>query len=257
MVAMSSVPRLFIDAGLSSGEKVSLSDNQANYILRVMRLGEGAPVRVFNGRDGEWIATVVPESGKRASILPQRQTRAQVETPDLTLFFAPLKKARTDFVVEKACELGVRRIQPVMTERTQSSRVRRDRLQSVVIEAAEQTERMDVPEVFDDVSLQAALENWPADRPLYYCDEAGDARPMREVLSGAGRGDAAGILIGPEGGFSPKEREWLRKIEHIQPVTLGPRILRAETAVVAALTLWQSCVGDWQEHPYLPETENG
>ena len=256
MVAMSSVPRLFIDAALSSGEMVALSDNQANYILRVMRLGEGSPVRVFNGRDGEWRAAVVPQSGKRASIVPERQSRPQVETLDLTLFFAPLKKARTDFVVEKACELGVRRIQPVMTERTQSSRVRRDRLQSVVIEAAEQTERMDVPEVFDDVPLISALEGWPSSKPLYYCDEAGDARPMREVLSEASD-TAAGILIGPEGGFSPKEREWLRKIEHIQPVTLGPRILRAETAVVAALTLWQSCVGDWQEHPYLPETENG
>lgn len=256
MVAMSSFPRLFVDSPLIEGEKSALSDNQSNYVLRVMRLSEGDPVRVFNGRDGEWVASLVQESGKRASIVPDRKTRPQVETPDLTLFFAPLKKTRTDFVVEKACELGVRKIQPVMTERTQSSRVRRDRLQSVVIEAAEQTERMDVPEVFDDVSLQAALEAWPSDQPLYYCDEAGDARPMRDVLGDAAQGPA-GILTGPEGGFSPRERDWIRKLPNIQPVTLGPRILRAETAVVAALTLWQSCVGDWQEHPYLPETANG
>ncbi|MAN73212.1 MAG: 16S rRNA (uracil(1498)-N(3))-methyltransferase [Henriciella sp.] len=256
MGAMSSVPRLFIDADLAAGAATPVSDNQANYLLRVMRLSEGDEVRVFNGRDGEWLSRLRPESGKRASIVPERQTRPQVETPDLTLFFAPLKKARTDFVVEKACELGVRRIQPVMTERTQSSRVRRDRLQSVVIEAAEQTERMDVPEVFDDITLQAALEAWPDGQPLYYCDEAGDARPMRNVLEEA-RGGAAGLLIGPEGGFSPKERDWIRKHPNIQPVTLGPRILRAETAVVAALTLWQSGVGDWQEHPYLPETGNG
>ncbi|WP_169711705.1 16S rRNA (uracil(1498)-N(3))-methyltransferase [Henriciella litoralis] len=253
---MSSVSRLYVASPLAAGDLVNLDDNQSKYLMRVMRLGEGDEVRIFNGTDGEWSAKLVPHSAKKASLEPVRQTREQVGTPDLTLFFAPLKKARTDFVVEKACELGVRQIQPVMTEFTQSSRVRSDRLQSVVIEAAEQTERMDVPKVQDDRPLHAALDDWPTGKPLYYCDEAGDAKPFARVLESS-ESRSAGILIGPEGGFSPKERERLRSLDFVVPVTLGPRILRAETAAVSALTLWQSIVGDWQEHPYLPESEQG
>ena len=253
MGAMSSVSRLYVDAPLTSGQPVALDDNQSKYLMRVMRLAAGDEVRVFNGRDGEWSAKLVPESAKKASLEPVRQTRAQVEVPDLTLLFAPLKKARTDFVVEKACELGVRQIQPVMTEWTQASRVRTDRLQATVIEAAEQTERMDIPVVLDDMPLARALDAWDGRAPLYYCDEAGEGSAMADVLSKAGRGGPAGLLIGPEGGFSLAERKMLRSLDFVVPVTLGPRILRAETAVVAALTLWQSSVGDWQDNPYLPE----
>lgn len=254
MGAMSSVSRLYVDAPLRAGEAVGLDDNQSKYLMRVMRLAAGDEVRVFNGCDGEWSARLVPESAKKASLEPVSQTRPQVAVPDLTLLFAPLKKARTDFVVEKACELGVRCIQPVMTEWTQASRVRTDRLQATVIEAAEQTERMDIPDVLDDVPLARALDEWDKDVPLYYCDEAGEGSAMADVLSKSGRGDAAGLLIGPEGGFSPAERKMLRGQDFVVPVTLGPRILRAETAVVAALTLWQSSVGDWQDNPYLPQT---
>ena len=149
-----------------------------------------------------------------------------------------------------ASELGVQVLQPVMTEYTQSSRVRADRLQSLVIEAAEQTERMDIPEVCDDLPLAKALAAWDSGKPLYYCDEGSEARPMAEVLRGESL-QAAGLLIGPEGGFSPREREMLRALDFVIPVTLGPRILRAETAVVSALTLWQALVGDWGEGPYL------
>lgn len=253
---MSSAPRIYVPVRLRPGEAASLDENQSKYLLRVMRLSDGDTVRVFNGKDGEWRALLVQDSAKKASIQPEEQTRTQLDGPDLTLLFAPLKKTRTDFVVEKACELGVRRIQPVMTEFTQSSRVRSDRLQSVVVEAAEQTERMDIPVVEDDMPLLKALDAWPDDRPVYYCDEAGDAKPMRETLSEKASGPA-GILIGPEGGFSPQERERMRSLPFIVPVTLGPRILRAETAAVAALTLWQSLLGDWSDHPYLPETRNG
>lgn len=250
---MSSVPRIFVASDLQPDSAVELPENQSKYLLRVMRLAPGASVRVFNGRDGEWDATLIQESAKRAAILPVRQTLPQSSPPNLTLMFAPLKKARTDFVVEKACELGVRTIQPVMTDFTQASRVRSDRLQAVVIEAAEQTERMDIPTVEDDMALSAALDVWPAGQPLFYCDEAGDASPMIEALT-ARESNSAGILIGPEGGFSPKERERLRAQDFVVPVTLGPRILRAETAAVAALTLWQSVLGDWIDHPYLPKT---
>lgn len=253
---MSSVPRIFVAAPLCQNQPVLLDESQGKYLTRVMRLEAGAPVRVFNGEDGEWRASLRPESGKKVSILPEERTRDQVAPRDLTLLFAPLKKTRTDFVVEKACELGVRRIQPVMTERTQTSRVRSDRLQAVVVEAAEQTERMDVPVVEDDLPLFSALDRWGPSKPLYYCDEGGDALPMAEVLAGASS-ESAGLLIGPEGGFSPSERKRLRSLDFVIPVTLGPRILRAETAVVSALTLWQSLVGDWREHPYLPETATG
>lgn len=256
MGAMSSVPRLYIDAPLQAGVHVPLDEKQSKYLTRVMRLEDGASVRIFNGHDGEWAASLVQESAKKVCVAPQRQTRAQVAGPDITLLFAPLKKTRTDFVVEKACELGVRKIQPVMTEYTQASRVRSDRLQALVIEAAEQTERMDIPNVTDDVSLWQALDSWDTSVPLYYCDEAGIGASMADVLGKSQRG-AAGLLIGPEGGFSPAERDRLRTLDFVTPVTLGPRILRAETAVVSALTLWQSLVGDWRNDPYLPETDQG
>ncbi|MEM5517375.1 16S rRNA (uracil(1498)-N(3))-methyltransferase [Henriciella sp. AS95] len=250
---MSSVPRIFVSLPLSAGSHVQLDENQGKYLTRVMRLSDGAMVRLFNGKDGEWRASLSQASGKKVFVIPEEQTRPQVAAPDLTLMFAPLKKTRTDFVVEKACELGVQHIQPVMTERTQSSRVRSDRLQSVVIEAAEQTERMDVPIVADDVSLFSALDGWDPARMLYYCDEAGEAKPMAQTLAETEFGPA-GVLIGPEGGFSENERRRIRSLPFVVPVTLGPRILRAETAAVAALTLWQSMVGDWREHPYLPDS---
>lgn len=249
---MTNIPRLYIDAALNAAQLVPVSEGQGKYLTRVMRLPEGAIVRAFNGRQGEYRCTLHVD-GKRAGLVPVEQIRPQKDALDLTLMFAPLKKTRTDFVVEKAAELGARMICPVITEFTQTSRVRADRLQALTIEAAEQTERLDIPEVFEASSLSHALAAWDRIKPLYFCDEASTSKPMLDCLKGE-QSTAAGLLIGPEGGFSSREREMLGALEFVIPITLGPRILRAETAVVSALTLWQSVVGDWQEAPYLPET---
>lgn len=249
---MSHIARINVDAPLSEGVLIPLDDGQGKYLTRVMRLADGAVIRVFDGQTGEWHARLQVE-GKRVSLKVNQNVRPYESVPDLTLFFAPIKKARTDFIVEKATELGVRTIQPIMTEYTQASRVRTDRLRLLAIEAAEQTERLDLPQIHESTDLFKALSYWDQDRPIYYCDESGGAKPLLETLSQA-ENHSAGILIGPEGGFSPREREKLRALEFVIPVTLGPRILRAETAVVSALTLWQSQLGDWQNQPYLPES---
>lgn len=253
--AMSHIARLFIDQPLKTSASVALDEGQSKYLLRVMRLQEGEMLRAFNGRDGEW-RCALRVSGKTAALDPIEQMRAQTACLDLTLMFAPIKKARTDFIVEKASELGVKTLQPVITEYTQSARVRTDRLQHLAIEAAEQTERLDVPNICSDLPLAKALAEWDKGKPLYYCDESSQPQPMADSLRKEVR-QATGFLIGPEGGFSPREREMLRALDFIVPVTLGPRILRAETAVVSALSLWQALVGDWTEAPYVPENTSG
>lgn len=249
---MTNIPRLYIDTALIAGEAIGLNEAQGKYLTRVMRLADGATVRAFDGRNGEWRCALRSE-GKRAALEPLEQTRQQVDALALSLLFAPVRKARTSFIVEKACELGVRDIRPVITQFTRPERVRTDRLQAVVIEAAEQTERLDIAQVHAPQTLTQALTGWDPSVPLYFCDEAGEAKPMRAALEGEMR-RSAGLLVGPEGGFSPQEREILHSLDFVIPVTLGPRILRAETAVVSALTLWQSLVGDWQRAPYLPES---
>lgn len=249
---MSHIARLFVDTPLQAGAAVRLPEAQSKYLLRVMRLVAGAHVRVFNGKDGEWLCDLVPE-GKTAVLLPKQQLRQQEGPGALTLLFAPIKKTRTDFIVEKATELGVNEIRPIVSDYTQASRVRTDRMRLLAIEAAEQTERMDLPTIHEGEPLQRALAAWNSEVPLIYCDEASNAAPMANQLDRL-RDRPAGLLVGPEGGFSPKERKMLRALDFVIPITLGPRILRAETAVVSALTLWQSLVGDWQKAPYLPET---
>lgn len=249
---MSHIARLYVDVPLSEAAEIALPEAQSKYLIRVMRMSSGARVRAFNGVDGEWHCTLQVR-GKAALLIPEAQTRAQVSVPDLTLVFAPVKKARTDFIIEKATELGVRTIRPVVTKYTQTNRVRTDRMRTLAIEAAEQTERMDLPEIHEADNLPNLLGSWDQKVPMVYCDEGSDAAPLlqyRERLSDS----PAAILIGPEGGFSPNERKMLRELAFILPITLGPRILRAETAVVSALTLWQSQVGDWQKAPYLPQT---
>ena len=250
---MSHIARIYSPEPLVQGQEISLPADQSRYLTRVMRLEAGAIVRVFNGEDGEWRCALAG-SPKSATLVPNEQVRPQFMGPDLMLLFAPIKKARTDFIVEKATELGVRSIQPVFTDYCQTNRVRIDRFESLAIEAAEQTERMDIPIVHEARALPKLLSEWDSDRPLIFCDESSQAAPM-ETYSKQLREKPAAILIGPEGGFSPKEREMLRSLEFVIPITLGPRILRAETAVVSALTLWQSLVGDWQKSPYLPESE--
>lgn len=250
---MSHIARLYVSQPLQEAQAIPLDDAQAKYLIRVMRLNSGAIVRAFNGRDGEWQCELIA-SGKSGSLVPITQTRPQTRAPNLTLMFAPIKKARTDFIIEKAAELGVRTIQPVFTEFTQASRVRIDRFQTLAVEASEQTERTDLPSILEAVPLTNAIAAWDPAQPLIFCDESADAMPLSQYQADFAE-SGAGVLIGPEGGFSPREREFLRAQPFIRPITLGPRILRAETAAVAALTLWQSLVGDWHNAPYLPETK--
>ncbi len=234
--------RLFVDHPLGPEQTVPLTPEQAHYLSGVMRQGPGDAVLLFNGRDGEWRARVETLGKRRGVLRAEEQTAPLRLPPDLWLLFAPIKKARTDFIVEKAAELGAARIVPVQTEFTNAERVRRDRLQAHAVEAAEQCGGTFVPEVADLHRLDALLADWPATRSLLFCDEtlAGPAG----ALSGLPAGPWA-ILIGPEGGFSDVERDRLRALPQAHPVSLGPRILRADTAAVAALTLWQAALGDW------------
>ncbi len=242
---MPTKPRLFVSADLSAGRAVALDEEQSNYLLRVLRLETGGEVRLFNGRDGEWDAAI-SAAGKKADVTPVSQLRVQppLATPAMTLLFAPVKKDETDLIIEKATELGAVRIQPVLTRRTQTRTVRLDRFRKVALEAAEQTERLDLPEIDDVTTLDAALAALPAGTALLFCDEAGRAAPMRIVLESLSGRDAA-ILIGPEGGFTVEERAFLRGRAGTHAVSLGPRILRAETAAIAAMALWQAVCGDW------------
>ena len=235
--------RLYVEHPLGEGQSVPLTQPQAHYLFGVMRLGRGDAVTLFNGRDGEWRAEVV-EAGKRGGMLDcTEQSGVQKDPPDLWLLFAPIKKARTDFIVEKAAEMGAAKILPVQTEFTNSERIRQDRLQAHAVEAAEQCGGVFVPEVKDLSRLDRLLANWPADRQLMFCDEA--LAGGSSVLSDRLAGQPWAILIGPEGGFSEAERDRLKGLDFAHPVALGPRILRADTAAVAAMTLWQRQLGDW------------
>ncbi len=238
--------RLYVDQALAAGQPVAVTADQANYLFNVMRLARGAAVALFNGRDGEWRA-VVAEAGKRGGlVIPETQTAPLRLPPDLWLIFAPIKKARTDFIVEKAVELGARRIQPVQTRHTNSERIRQDRLQAHAVEAAEQCGATFVPEVAELVALDRLLAGWPAGRRLLWADEALAGTAMPRIADDAGGAGAWAILIGPEGGFSADEQARLRALPQVVPLALGPRILRADTAAVAALVLWQAALGDWR-----------
>ena len=232
--------RLYVEHPLGEGQSVVLSREQAHYLFGVMRLSVGAHVLLFNGVDGEWLVEVA-EAGKRGGVLACIAARRPlVMPPDVWLLFAPIKKARTDFIVEKAAEMGVRRMVPVQTAFTNAGRVQRDRLQAHAVEAAEQCGGTFVPEVAEMVRLDRALADL-GDRQVMFCDEA-------EVGGAPVLPDVAGpwaVLIGPEGGFSDKERARLHGMDQAHAVALGPRILRADTAAVAALTVWQQRLGDW------------
>ncbi len=240
---MGSTIRLHVEHRLGAGQTVPLTAAQAHYLFGVMRRGPGDVVEVFDGRDGAWSAEVV-EARKKAGVLQCRaQVAPQRKPPDLHLLFAPIKKARTDFIVEKAAELGAARICPVQTDFTNSERIRRDRLQAHAVEAAEQCGGTYVPTVDELTPLSRILDGWEGTRRLMFCDE-GLAGPAT-ALDPAERGGPWAILIGPEGGFSQAERARLAAMDAARAVSLGPRILRADTAAVAALALWQSALGDW------------
>jgi len=233
--------RLYLDHPLAAGQSVPVTADQAHYLGSVMRLAAGAAFRGFNGRDGEWRLRLI-ELGRRGGLaLAEQQTAPQRMPPDLWLLFAPIKKARTDFIVEKAAEMGAARILPVGTAHTNADRIRQDRLQVHAVEAAEQCGGTYVPVVEALDRLDRVLGRWPAGRQLAFCDEAADAG----TFAGATPGPWA-ILIGPAGGFSAAERSQLLAKPFVTRIRLGPRILRADTAAVAALTLWQAALGDWR-----------
>lgn len=235
--------RLCVTQDLAQGQTIPLQQNQAHYLFGVMRLKIGARVLLFNGRDGEYLAEVVEAGKRKGSLQCLEQTRPLQMPPDLWLLFAPIKKARTDFIVEKAAEMGTARIMPVQTRFTNSDRIRQDRLQAHALEATEQCGGTYVPEVTDIRKLDAVLADWPADRQLIFCDEA--LIDAKEALGAQFDVQKWAILIGPEGGFSDEERTKLSTLPYVTKISLGPRILRADTAAVAALTLWQSTLGDW------------
>jgi 16S rRNA (uracil1498-N3)-methyltransferase len=235
-----STPRLFIASPLAAGMTIALDGGQANYLGNVMRAKPGDPVRLFDDVTGEWLATVSDVAKRSVTLLIGEKLREREAVPDLWLLFAPIKKGPIDWLIEKATELGVARLQPVITRRTIVDRLNLDRLRANMIEAAEQCDRTALPVLEEPVKLEALLRGWDGGRTLIFADETGGA-PLREV---AKPGPAA-ILIGPEGGFMPEEREWIAGIAAARPVSLGPRILRAETAAAAAIAVWMAAAGDW------------
>jgi 16S rRNA (uracil1498-N3)-methyltransferase len=212
-----------------------------------MRLGAGDAVLLFNGRDGEWEARVAETGRRRASLTVERRVRPQAPEPDPWLAFAPIKRGRLDLLVEKAVELGAARLIPVLTGQTAAARVNVPRLKAIAAEAAEQCGRLSVPEIAEPAALESLVAGWPGERRLLVLDESGGGRPIAEALAGAAAAPPApGFLVGPEGGFRASELDLLRRLPFVVPVSLGPRVLRAETAAVAALACWQALAGDWR-----------
>ena len=247
-MALETRQRLFCDTPLGSNVALTLGREQSHYLINVLRYGIGQEVLVFNGKDGEYLATVDAADRKKTVLLCHRQTRPQDPMPSLMLSFGPIKKARLDFIAEKATELGVGLVQPVMTDYTQVSRVNTERMLANAIEAAEQTGRTTVPEILSPRPLMDLLEDWPKNRHIIFCDEdcAGSAQHDFAHQVANVSGDVA-IMIGPEGGFSPRERQAIMALDGVVPVSLGRNILRADTAMLAALALWQGFAGDWKE----------
>ena len=235
-----SLPRLFVEETLAEGATIMLEGVPANYLGNVLRLKAGAQVKLFDDRSGEWLGELGAVGRKRVAVALVRRLRPREAVPDLWLLFAPIKKGRIDWLVEKATELGVARLVPVLTRRTMVERLNLERLRAHSIEAAEQCERTALPELDAPAALDKALAGWPAARTLYFADEGGGT-PLASV---AAAGPAA-ILIGPEGGFTESERETIRAVPQARAVSLGPRILRADTAAVAAVSLWMAAAGDW------------
>jgi 16S rRNA (uracil1498-N3)-methyltransferase len=235
--------RLFVPQPLGQGPFSIAEAKQAHYLANVMRVAAGDALLVFNGRDGEWRAKVAGVGKRAVELDVVERTRPQAVGPDLDLVVALVKRARLETIVEKAAELGAKRVRLVTTERTNADHANVGRLQAIAVEAAEQTGRLDVPEVAEPVKLASLLADWPPDRALMFCDEAGEAPPALEALAGRQAGPWA-VLIGPEGGFAPAERADIRALPAAVPVSLGPRVLRADTASISALTLWQAALGD-------------
>ncbi|WP_259782064.1 16S rRNA (uracil(1498)-N(3))-methyltransferase [Aestuariispira ectoiniformans] len=241
--------RLFVSDALQADAVVGVTPPQAHYLRSVLRLQPGNPVTLFNGADGEWLGHIDGLGKGWASISLTEKLRDQADSPDLWLLFSPLKRSATDLVFQKATELGASRILPVTSERTNTERLKLERAVATVVEAAEQCERLDIPEIAKPAKLTDVIDAWDESRHLYVCAEAGIADPASEVFAKAEKSSPSAILTGPEGGFSQRELEFLNDHSFITPISLGPRVLRAETAALAGLTCWQAICGDWRNRP--------
>ena len=241
--------RLYVEQDLAEGAGVDLHPAQAHYLKNVLRLASGSPVALFNGRHGEWLARVEELGKGRGSLTVAESRRPQASEGDLWLLFAPPKRARLDFLVQKASELGAAAILPVRTQHTSVTRLNLERLRANVIEAAEQCERLTLPRVEAMRPLDDVLLDWPAERRLLLCAEAGPATPIAQLLADADHAGPWAVLTGPEGGFAKSELDRLSKLPFVSAASLGPRLLRADTAAIAALSCWQAMLGDWQERP--------
>lgn len=242
--------RLFVRNRLFAGGHVDADRGQANYLLNVLRMKEGAPLLLFNGTDGEWLARVEPTGRKACTLVLEEQTRAQTIQPDLHYFFAPLKHARLDYMMQKAVEMGAGTLVPVITQHTQTSRINAERMEANLIEAAEQCGVISVPKLAPTTSLADLMARWPetyGTRRLVFCDERAEGDPLTQLAElTAEKPERLGLLIGPEGGFSPEERDHLLAMPATHRISLGPRILRADTAAVAGLAILQMVLGDWR-----------
>jgi 16S rRNA (uracil1498-N3)-methyltransferase len=244
-------PRLYVPQDLAAGIEVKLGPQQTNYLANVLRLGAGAPVLLFNGRDGEFSASLSTSSRKAASLVVGARTRAQESPPDVDYLFAPLKHARLDYMAQKAIEMGARRLRPVITRHTHVARVNLERLRANAIEACEQCGVIWTPEIRPVQPLAEALKSWPAERLLVFCDEEADLASPLDALASARADGGVSLLIGPEGGFDDAERTAILSAPRMLRLNLGPRILRADTAAVAALALIQATLGDWPKRHTL------
>jgi len=239
-------PRLFVEAPLAEGASVALTREQANYLTNVLRLRSGDRLLVFNGRDGEFAGSLVAQARKGAALSVEKPIRPQEAPPDVDLLFAPLKHARLDYMAQKAVEMGARRLIPVATLRTQVARLNLARLKANAIEACEQCGVIWIPEVLPLAPLDKTLASWPAGRPLVFCDEDAPEGNALDALTATGGNSGVGLLIGPEGGFEDRERAAILSVPRVVRISLGPRVLRADTAAVAGLALIQATLGDWR-----------
>lgn len=237
--------RLFVGDTLAPSATFEVKPEQAHYLANVLRLAPGAEILVFNGRDGEWRAEIAAAKKKSVSLAVKEQTRPQPPRPDLVYCFAPLKQGRLDYMVQKAVEMGTGVLQPVLTQHTQVSKLGLPRLEANVIEAAEQCGILAVPELREPLKLDRLLAQWDKDRVLVFCDEGAETNGPLEILQSIEK-KKLGLLVGPEGGFSEEERRQLHALPFVKAIPLGPRILRADTAAVAALAVIQASIGDWQ-----------
>lgn len=242
--------RLYVNAALASDKEIALPEASSHYLCNVMRLPEGARLNCFDGASGEYEAEIIRAHKKQTLLRICCKLRDFRPSPDIWLLFAPVKKDKTDFILEKACELGVSKIIPVVTARTIVEIVRSERYQAQVIEAAEQCRRLDIPRIGSVCSLPELLRRWPTERRLFFMDETGRGQPCAQAFAAWGQSPSA-VLVGPEGGFAPEEVELLYNCPFVTGISLGHRILRAETAAAAALSVWQAVAGDW----YLPQGE--